>query len=49
MAKSHLNVGVAYDSQGRYEEAPFQYQNALEAFLDVYGQEHRTWPRRTII
>ena len=33
VATSYLNIGAVYGTQGRYEEALFQFQKALEVFL----------------
>ena len=43
VAKSHMGIGNVYQRQGKYEQALAQHQKALEVFLAVYGQEHRTW------
>ena len=40
VAGSYRNIGNVYDSQGRYEEALFHHQKALEVFLALFGQEH---------
>jgi len=47
VAASYSNIGLVYDSQGRYEEALVQYQQALAVFLAVHGQEHHSWPPPT--
>ena len=33
VATSYLNIGAVYGTQGRYEEALFQFQKALGVFL----------------
>ena len=43
VAKSHMGIGNVYQRQGKYEQALVQHQKALEVFLAVYGQEHRSW------
>ena len=40
MWPAYRNIGNVYDSQGRYEEALFHHQKALEVFLALFGQEH---------
>ena len=40
VAASYSNIELVYDSQGRYEEALVQYQQALEVFLAVFGSKH---------
>ena len=38
-----MGIGNVYQRQGKYEQALVQHQKALEVFLAVYGQEHRSW------
>ena len=49
MAATYHKIGIVYQKKGDLENALLQYQKALEVFLAVYGQEHRTWPRPTRI
>ena len=42
LAQCYMRIGNVCYSQGRYEEALVIHQKALEVFLAVYGQEHRT-------
>ena len=42
VADSYNNIGGVYLQKGDLENALLQYQKALEVFLAVYGQEHRT-------
>jgi len=48
VAASYNNIGVVYRKKGDLENALLQYQKALEVYLAVHGQEHRTWPRPVI-
>ena len=40
MAASYNNIGMVYDSQGKYEEALEVYQKALEIRTRVFGSDH---------
>ena len=40
MAASYNNIGMVYDSQGKYEEALEYYQKDLEITIKVVGHDH---------
>jgi len=40
VAASYNNIGMVYDSQGKYEEALEVYQKALEIRTRVFGSDH---------
>ena len=44
MTNSHMGIGNVYQRQGKSEQGLVEHQKALEVFLAVYCQEHRTWP-----
>ena len=40
MAASYNNIGIVYESQGRYDEALQEYEKCLKIQVDKLGHEH---------
>ena len=40
MAKSYNNIGLVYETQGKYEEALEYYQKSLDIRIRVFGSDH---------
>ena len=40
MAKSYNNIGLVYDSQGKYDDALDYYQKSLKIKITAVGSDH---------